>query len=282
MQIWKVILTTNNADATEESLYEAGAGAIFVTASGNRTHIEAYFQKQPDLNRLEKTLPPHQNLATEILPPLDWVIHSQTGLPVIKQPPFFIFEKLNQPKHPNGLINIELQAGRAFGSGHHQTTRGCLIMLDKLLKRTQPKFILDLGCGSGILAIALAKATHKKIKASDIDPEAVAMTQKNSCLNHVRHLVQVYESDGFNRLDRGQKTFDLIVANILSNTLKRLAHDLTNRLSPPLYPNRGGSLILSGILNKQQQQITATMRQFGLCLQEKIILDEWTTLCFRR
>ena len=282
MQIWKVILTTNNADATEESLYEAGAGAIFVTASGNRTHIEAYFQNQPDLNRLEETLPPHQNLATEILPPLDWVIHSQTGLPVIKQPPFFIFEKLNQPKHPNGLINIELQAGRAFGSGHHQTTHGCLMMLDKLLKRTHPKHILDLGCGSGILAIALAKATHKKIKASDIDPEAVAMTQKNSCLNHVRHLVQVYESDGFNRLERGQKTFDLIVANILSNTLKRLAHDLTNRLSPPLYPNRGGSLILSGILNTQQQQITATMRQFGLCLQEKIILDEWTTLCFRR
>ena len=282
MQIWKVTLTTNNADAAEESLSEAGAGAVFVTASGNRKNIEAYFHTQPDLNRLEEILPPHQNLATEILPPLDWVSHSQTGLPVIKQPPFFIFEKLNQPKHPNGLINIELQAGRAFGSGHHQTTRGCLIMLDKLLKRTQPKFILDLGCGSGILAIALAKATHKKIKASDIDPEAVAVTQKNSCLNHVQHLVQVYESDGFNRLERGQKTFDLIVANILSNTLKRLAYDLTNRLSPPLYPNRGGSLILSGILNKQQQQITATMRQFGLCLQEKIILDEWTTLCFRR
>ncbi|MEC9177839.1 MAG: 50S ribosomal protein L11 methyltransferase, partial [Pseudomonadota bacterium] len=127
-----------------------------------------------------------------------------------------------------------------------------------------------------------AKSTHKKIKASDIDPEAVAMAQKNSYLNHVRHLVQVYESDGFNRLERGQKTFDIIVANILSNTLKRLANDLTNRLSPPLYPNRGGSLILSGVLNKQQQQITATMRQFGLCLQEKIILDEWTTLCFRR
>ena len=282
MQIWKVTLTTNNADTAEESLSEAGAGAVFVTASCNRTYIEAYFQTQPDLNRLEETLPPHQNLTSEVLPPLDWVSHSQTGLPVIKQPPFFIFEKLNQPKHPNGLINIELQAGRVFGSGHHQTTRGCLMMLDILLKRTQPKFILDLGCGSGILAIALAKATHKKIKASDIDPEAVAMAQKNSCLNHVRHLVQVYESDGFNRLDRGQKTFDLIVANILSNTLKRLAHDLTNRLSPPLYPNRGGSLILSGILNKQQQQITATMRQFGLCLQEKIILDEWTTLCFRR
>ena len=94
MQIWKVTLTTNNADAAEESLSEAGAGAVFVTASCNRTYIEAYFQTQPDLNRLEETLPPHQNLTTEILPPLDWVSHSQTGLPVIKQPPFFIFEKL--------------------------------------------------------------------------------------------------------------------------------------------------------------------------------------------
>ena len=255
---------------------------MFITASGNRTHIEAYFHTQPNLNRLEETLPLHQNLATEILPPLDWVSHSQTGLPVIKQPPFFIFEKQNQPKHPNGLINIELHAGRAFGSGHHGTTRGCLMMLDRVLKRTHPKHILDLGCGSGILAIALAKATHQKIQASDIDPEAIAMTQKNSNLNHVRQLVRVYESDGFNRLDKGQKTFDLIVANILSNTLKRLAHDLTKRLSPPLYPNRGGSLILSGILNSQQQQIIAIMRQFGMSLQEKVILDEWTTLCFRR
>ena len=282
MQIWKVILTTNNVDASEESLSHAGAGAVFITDSGNQKHIEAYFQTQPDLNRLEEVLPPHQNLAAEILPPLDWVSHSQTGLPVINQPPFFIFETLNRPERPNGLINIELQAGRAFGSGHHETTRGCLMMLDKLLKRTQPKHILDLGCGSGILAIALAKATHQKIKASDIDPEAINMTLRNSCLNHVRQLIKVYESDGFNRLNNHQKSYDLIVANILTGTLKRLANELTQKLAPARYPNAGGSLVLSGILNTQQQQIVATMRQFGLRLQEKVILEEWTTLCFRR
>ncbi len=282
MQIWKVILTTNNLDAAEESLSHAGAGAVFITASGNQTHIEAYFHTQPDLNYLEEILPLHQNLTTEILPPLDWVSHSQTGLPVINQPPFFIFEKQNRPEHPNGLINIELHAGHAFGSGHHETTRGCLIMLDKLLKRTNPKHILDLGCGSGILAIALAKATHRKIQASDIDTEAVAMTLKNSGLNHVRQLVQVYESDGFNRLEKDHKPYDLIVANILTGTLKRLANDLTKNLSPPQYPNTGGNLVLSGILNTQQQQIVSTMRQFGLRLQEKVILEEWTTLCFRR
>lgn len=282
MQIWKVFLTTYEADAAEESLTEAGAGAVFLTSSGKQIHIEAYFQTQPDLKLLEEILPRHQNLAAEILPPLDWVSQSQTGLAVIKQPPFYIYEKQNKPDHPNGLINIELHAGRAFGSGHHETTRGCLIMLDRLLKRAHPQHILDLGCGSGILAIALAKVTHQHIQASDIDPEAVAMTLENSRLNHVAKLVRVFESDGFKRLEKDEKPYDLIVANILLGTLKKLAHELTQKLAAPNYPNYGGHLILSGILNTQQQQIIATMRQFGLRLQEKLVLDEWTTLWFRR
>ena len=282
MQIWKVILTTYNVDAAEESLSHAGAGAVFITDTGDQTQIEAYFQNQPDLNGLEEILPPHKNLAAEILPPIDWVSHSQTGLPIINQPPFYIFESQNWPERPNGLINIELQAGRAFGSGHHETTRGCLMMLDKLLKRTQPKHILDLGCGSGILAIALAKATHQKVKASDIDPEAITMTLRNSDLNQVQHLIRAYESDGFNRLENDHKPYDLIVANILTGTLKRLAYELSQKLTKASYPDAGGSLVLSGILNTQQQQIVATMRQFGLRLQEKVILEEWTTLCFRR
>lgn len=287
MQIWKLCLATRHAETAGDILLDAGAGAVFCTAAGDTEFVEAYFAARPDLRRMEAVLPPHDNLAAEILPASDWVGMSQTGRPAVIQPPFMIFERGRRPEHPGGRIRIELQAGRAFGTGHHETTRGCLTMLTRLLKRTRPRTVLDLGCGTGVLAIALAKITRRKILACDIDPEAVRVTRENSRLNHVGQLVRVRESDGFHKLAPPASGFDLIVANILAGPLKKLAAGFRANLAAPsdqshVAGKTGGHLVVSGLLKSQETRIAASLRQVGLRFQDKLTLDEWTTLWFRR
>ena len=171
---------------------------------------------------------------------------------------------------------ILIDAGLAFGTGHHGTTAGCLEMIGDELKRRQPVNALDLGTGSGVLAIAIAKATRISVLASDIDPVSVEVTKQNARINKVGNLVEAIPAVGFNHLRFGQRVpFDLIVANILAGPLQKLAPALAAHLG------RGGSVILSGLLPHQQARIVAAYRAQGLRLDRAIIRNGWLTLLMR-
>ena len=183
------------------------------------------------------------------------------------------------PAFPPNRIGIEIEAALAFGTGHHGTTRGCLLALDRICKalyeRGRSHRILDLGTGSGVLAIAAARALHRHVLATDIDVSAVRVVRANARLNRAGGMVEVAQADGVAapRL-RAQAPFDLILANILLGPLLRLAAPL-RRLTA-----RGGRVVLSGIVPAQANAVIAAYRPFAL--ERRLDLDGWTTLVFVR
>jgi ribosomal protein L11 methyltransferase len=160
----------------------------------------------------------------------------------------------------------------AFGTGHHATTRGCLIAADRWLKRRRPRRILDLGSGTGVLAIAAARVSRAPALAVDIDPEAVRVTRENARLNRASDLVKAAFA-----MPRGAGAqYDLIFANILAGPLVELAPDIVPRLAS------GGALILSGLTVDQERQVAAAYRNRGLRLDQRLRLDTWSILVFTR
>jgi ribosomal protein L11 methyltransferase len=192
---------------------------------------------------------------------------------------------------PPHRIGIEIEAALAFGTGHHGTTRGCLLALDAWLKRRRLRLahsptlprkpgrvkILDIGTGTGVLAIAAAKALRAQVIASDIDPCAVAVARANAQANAAGALVEVVHAGGLTaRRLRERGPFDLVFANILLPPLRRLAAPIARALAP------GGRVILSGLLIPQAAAAIAAYRMQGLELEASVPLDEWITLSLVR
>ena len=178
---------------------------------------------------------------------------------------------------PPGALAIELEAGPAFGSGSHETTRGCLVAIDRLAKRRRFRNSLDLGCGSGILALAIARAMKRPVLAVDIDDWAVRTAAANARSNGLGALVRVMQGDGFSGSEiRHRAPFDLIVANILARPLVRLAPDLVRSLSTR------GVAILSGLLHSDQAALIAAYRAQGARLIGRDRLGDWPTLTVGR
>ena len=176
---------------------------------------------------------------------------------------------------PNKL-GIEIEAALAFGTGHHGTTRGCLLLLDHVLKAWRPRRVLDLGTGTGVLAIAAAKALHEKILASDIDPISVRVAQENARLNVSGHLVQAIPATGFSAPQFAQAgPFDLVLANILANPLRQLATPMARHLAP------SALVILSGLLTHQAASVIAAYRARGLVPLRHLRIDGWSSLLLR-
>jgi ribosomal protein L11 methyltransferase len=208
----------------------------------------------------------------------DWVRESLAGLEPVAAGRFIIHGAHDRARIPINRIGIEIEAALAFGTGHHGTTRGCLLALDRICKshhlRRVPR-ILDLGTGSGVLAIAAARALRRRVLATDNDARAVRAARANAALNHVGVLVEVVPADGVTaRRLRQRAPFDLIFANILLGPLQRFATPLT-RLAAP-----GARVILSGLLAAQANAAIAAYH--GLALERRIDLDGWTTLVFAR
>jgi ribosomal protein L11 methyltransferase len=154
----------------------------------------------------------------------DWVKESLEGLAPVAAGRFFLYGGHDRERRRGGGISLLIDAGTAFGTGHHGTTEGCLLALDSILKRTRPRHMLDLGCGTGVLALAAAKATHTKVLASDIDPEAVRVTRLNGAINGAGPLLACVTAPGLaHRLIAESAPFDLIFANILARPLVSLA-----------------------------------------------------------
>lgn len=174
-----------------------------------------------------------------------------------------------------GRITLTLDAGVAFGSGEHGSTRGCLIALERVAHR-RPRRILDLGTGSGILAMAAARLLHRRVLASDIDPWSVRVAAENAALNGIGRLVRCRLGDGWkDPALRAAGPFDLVFANILARPLCRMAKDLAAHLAP------GGTAILAGLLEAQARLVLAAHRRRGLVLEGTVREGFWTTLILR-
>ncbi len=270
---WKLTFITDNIDAAEAALDAYGATIWATDKQESGVSFEVYFETEPDISTLY--LPNDANASLEPLPDIDWVSESQKGLPPVIAPPFYLHGTHDAPRR-GGWRNIEMQAGLAFGSGHHGTTLGCIILLADYLKRHKPRHIADIGCGTGILAIAAAKAGCRHILASDSDPVAITVTRENMQLNNVSPHIRAFPAMGMAHRRYHGRRFDLILANILASPLRFLASDFERHLTDR------GQIIIAGLLNEQARSVIARYRQVGLRIEQKIIIGPWTSLRFKR
>jgi ribosomal protein L11 methyltransferase len=218
-----------------------------------------------------------QALRFETIAAKDWVGESLAGLKPVSAGRFIVHGAHDCGSVAPNRIGIEIEAALAFGTGHHGTTRGCLFALDHIckLRGQAPRRILDVGTGTGVLAIATSRALRRDVLATDIDISSVRVARDNARLNRAGNFVTFMQADGVTApAIHARAPFDLVFANILLQPLRRLAAPMRRVLAP------GGSVVLSGILNAQANAVLAAYRP--LALERRIELDGWTTLVLRR
>lgn len=254
----------------------SSALSSFEAAGGKTWSIEALCETRPNrkdvlaaLSRLGAPV-----ASFDYLPPKDWVSESQRLHAPIRAGRFFIHGSHFRGKLPRGSQPILLDAGMAFGTGRHETTKGCLLALDGLARAGRKvRRPLDLGSGSGILAIAIARLWGVPVLAADTDKPSVAVARQNADINGVGPLVRTLRSHGFQATALRQGgPFDLIAANILAKPLCRLAPGFARHLAP------GGRLLLSGLMVDQEEEVLAAQIRAGLKLLERNRLGDWSTL----
>lgn len=229
-----------------------------------------------------------QNLARSVLgqgvkvdvtelPDQDWVAKSLAGLKPVRAGRFLVHGRHDRKKLRLNDIGIEIEAGQAFGTGHHGTTTGCLRMIDRVVRSRPVSSALDLGTGTGVLGIAIAKATKARVLASDVDPLAVDVARANIRLNGASGFMRLIVAAGVGLATfREHAPFDLVVANILAGPLVELAPAIRRLVAP------GGTVVLSGLIPDQRARIIAAYRGQGLRPVDALILEGWLTLAFRR
>ncbi len=224
---------------------------------------------------LDRTGTPFE-IQTQIIEQTDWVAKTLRQLSPVRAGRFIIHGSHDPDAARFNDIAVEIDAGLAFGTGHHGTTAGCLDMLEMQLKSRSFHNPLDLGTGSGVLAIAFAKAARTKILASDIDPVSSRVARDNAKTNAVAKLVKCIAATGFNHNEiRKRAPFDLVIANILARPLQMLARDFSKNLAPE------ATVILSGLLPHQKARIIAAYKIQGFKFIRSHIRDGWLTLILR-
>ena len=216
--------------------------------------------------------------SNPIDPEVNWVAKSLEGLSPVTAGGFYIYGSHETAAPPANLIAIRIDAAEAFGTGHHETTAGCLEAIDIVLERPRlPRYLLDVGTGTGVLAIALAKRLNEPVIASDIDPVAVRTAAANAEANGVGGLVMAIEAAGLDHPTIGRHApYELIVANILAQPLTELAPAIASAARV------GASIILSGLLETQSADLIAAYAAQGLVLRQQIVRTEWATLILER
>lgn len=259
------------------------ASAAFENEAEKIWEVEVYFAFAPDeqgmrdLVKIAAGEEAAKAIRFETLDQQDWVKASLDGLSMVEAGRFLIHGGHDRHRVPLNRIGIEIEAALAFGTGHHGTTRGCLLMLDHVLKIRRPKKVLDVGTGTGVLAMAAARVIRQRVFAGDIDPVAVRAARGNAHLNHCAAYLRPVTAPGLSHPDlRGRRSYDLIFANILAKPLRRLA--------PSLAQSASGSadVILSGLLFQDVAGVLSAYAAQGFRLAGRINLEGWACLRLRR
>ncbi|MCR6499924.1 50S ribosomal protein L11 methyltransferase [Shinella sp. CPCC 101442] len=216
---------------------------------------------------------PDAEIKREELPDIDWIAKSLEGLKPVRAGRFVVHGSHDRGTARPGEISIEIDAGQAFGTGHHGTTAGCLEVINSVMRSRRVKRVLDLGTGSGVLAIAARKLSPAKVLATDIDPIATRVARENVRINGIASGIALETAPGFHSTAFGRHgPFDLIIANILARPLMRMAPQLAAQLTP------GGDVILSGILASQRWKVLAAYNGAGLSHVRTIWREGWVTI----
>ncbi len=268
--------------ALEEAVEpEAVAVGLFDRGHG-RVEIFAHYQEPPPREVLLRLIAQSAGdgelgaLRIEALPQADWVTLSQGKRGPVAAGRFLVHGSHDRGRVAHGRFSIEIDAGQAFGTAHHASTRGCLLALDDSLKRGRPRVVVDIGTGTGILAIAAAKALRQSVTASDSDPLAVSIAAENARVNGVGTLVGAVTAAGFGHPRLRRRKADLVLANLLERALYDLAPAFAQSVAP------GGRAILSGLTETQARGIEARYLNLGFAMEKRFILDGWTTLVIVR
>ncbi|WP_143238458.1 50S ribosomal protein L11 methyltransferase [Bartonella apis] len=231
-------------------------------------------QKNSVLPRFAQVLGVNENkIEIEILPDIDWVSHSLEGLNPVRAGRFFVHGSHDRDKVKPGDLAIEIDAGQAFGTGHHGTTVGCLELIADVMEHEKPQNALDLGTGSGILAIGIALIKPIRILATDIDPIAIKVAKENFALNGVAKTITAITATGLDDEEiKKRSPFDIIVANILANPLIELAPQMVPALK------KGGSIVLSGILEEQHDRVVKAFEAEGAKYIKTLHHEGWVAI----
>ncbi len=266
-------------EAVEPAPY--GVGVFEIEDGSDRWEVGAYFTETPDEVAL-LLLAASQNanpFVVSELPDIDWVAKVKRELAPVEAGRFFVYGSHDADRVPATAIGLHIDAAMAFGTGHHGTTKGCLLALDRLAD-TRPQRIADIGCGTAVLAMGAAKLwpdLPQPVLASDNDVIAVDTAAANVLANGLDGKVLAFEAVGFDHPDHDAAApYDIVLANILKAPLIDLAPDMDRHLAP------GGRAILSGILTTQADEVTAVYEALGMTLERRDDLGEWSTLVLRK
>jgi ribosomal protein L11 methyltransferase len=266
--------------ALENALEPFGeAMSSFETDNGKGWLIEIIGQAKPNARDVAAALKPlgKHRAAIDRVPDKDWLAESRKGLPEFRAGPFFFYGSHFKGKVPKNLIGLEIDAGMAFGTGRHETTKGCLLAVARLAKTRKIKKPLDVGTGTGILAFGVARLCNVTVLAGDNDADAVRVAKENAAVNKLTKQVRILKSDGYRaKAIRDGAPYDLVTANILANPLIQLAPSLARVLA------KDGRAVLSGLLNEQAKDVLAAHEAVGLALDFRLRLGDWSVLVLRR
>lgn len=281
-------LTTLPDEARATALGEAlegldpepvGVGVFELEDGSGLWEVGAYFTEEPDdiaLTLMAAAFGAAEFAVSE-LPEIDWVAHVRRELKPVEAGRFYVYGSHDADTLPKGRIGLLIEAAMAFGTGHHGTTLGCLKALDRLVEQGfHGRNVIDVGCGTAVLAMAAARVWPQTVLASDIDAVAVEVAEANVTANGLAGRVTCLEAVGFDHPEiRARAPFDLIFANILKGPLILLAADMARHASP------GGLAILSGLLNTQADDVLAAYAAQGFETVARDEIGEWTTLVLR-
>jgi ribosomal protein L11 methyltransferase len=270
-------------DVLTEIFFEGQAAIAAFERPDGRWDVTVHFAEPPDQPLVRELVANAagadiaEGITFDTVEAKDWVKASLEDLVPVPAGRFVVHGQHDRERIAPNKLGIEIEAALAFGTGHHGTTRGCLLLLDHVLKAWRPRRVLDLGTGTGVLAIAAARALHEKVLASDIDPLSVQVARENARLNVSGHLVQAIRATGFSAPQFASAApFDLVLANILANPLRQLATPMARHLAP------SALVILSGLLTHQAPGVIAAYRARGLVPVRHQRIEGWSSLLLRK
>jgi ribosomal protein L11 methyltransferase len=287
-QLWQITLHTHR-DAVplmEDALadFSSSVSSFEVSEADALWKVELVCESEPDSAEVTRRLMivshtagyPMPEVVVEKLEQKDWLAEVLRTFPAFTIGRYYVYGSHITDAVPASRLPLLVDAGSAFGSGEHDTTSTCLKALDWLARSRHFRNMLDMGCGSGILALAMAKTWHEPVLAVDIDPESARVARENVALNQESVLVRVVAGNGYDAPEVGQRgKYDLIVANILARPLVKLAPALAAHLAP------GGMVVLSGLLARQERMVVNAHRAQGLKLVKRITSRGWNTLILK-